>query len=410
LSFFFPLPRPLCDFCLSSPPPLLNHPLLLIFISSPSLFLLVLYPLPVPFYFWFGLSYCFFFQKPHLSGFMDIDSLIAQTEALSWDDPSSQIANLSAGTAQDECLPLVGHVISQKTHNNQSVFAALSKAWEFAVPFSFAVLGPNKYIFKLTKPEHLARIQKQVTWNVNGFLIILQKWLPQAALTELHLKSAPFWIQVHSIPLINMTTKTAISIGKALGDLIKVEDSSSEKLTFRSFLRMLVEIDVSNPLKPGFSFQRDGGESLWIFLKYERLDIYCTSCGRIGHNHDHCMAPPVERLPENYVVSLHVNIFSNLPKHSPVTKNHSSKASTSSQPSSSQLRSPEFNRPHKDILIPVPKSQTPQVTCPLQQKISPSLVTSPYIPADILGSKPTPSTDSLLITSTSSAAYTTAPP
>jgi hypothetical protein len=205
-----------------------------------------------------------------------------------------------------------------------------------------------------------------------------------------------------------MTIKTAISIGKALGNLIKVEDSSSDKLTFRSFLRMLVEIDVSNPLKPGFSF--DGGESLWIFLKYERLDIYCTSCGRIGYNHDHYMAPPVERLPENYVVSLHVNIFSNLPKHSLVTKNHTSKASTSSQPSSSQLKSPEFNRPHKDNLIPVPKSQTPQVTCPLQQKISPSLVTSPYIPAAILGSKPTPSTDSLLITSTSSATYTGAPP
>jgi hypothetical protein len=288
------------------------------------------------------------------------------------------------------------------------VFAALSKAWEFVVPFSFAVLGPNKYLFKLTKPEHLARIQKQVTWNVNGFLIILHKWLPHATLTELHLKSAPFWIQVHGLPLINMTTKTAISIGKALGNLIKVEDSNSDKLTFRSFLMMLVEIDVSNPLKPGFSF--DGGESLWIFLKYERLDIYCTSCGRIGYNHDHYMAPPVERLPENYVVSLHVNIFSNLPKHSLVTKNHTSKASISSQPSSSQLKSPEFNRPHKDNLIPVPKSQTPQVTCPLQQKISPSLVTSPHIPAAILGSKPTPSTDSLLITSTSSATYTAAPP
>jgi hypothetical protein len=46
-----------------------------------------------------------------------------------------------------------------------------------------------------------------------------------------------------------MTTKTVISIGKALGNLIKVEDSSSDKLTFRSFLRMLVEIDVSIPLK-----------------------------------------------------------------------------------------------------------------------------------------------------------------
>jgi hypothetical protein len=91
---------------------------------------------------------------------MDIESLIARTEALSWDDPSSQIESLSAEVVSIECLPLVGHVIFHKTHNNQSVYAALSKAWEFAVPFSFAVLGPNKFLFKLSKPDHLARIQK----------------------------------------------------------------------------------------------------------------------------------------------------------------------------------------------------------------------------------------------------------
>jgi hypothetical protein len=104
---------------------------------------------------------------------MDMESLIASTKALSWDDPTSQITSLSSEIEPNACLPLVGHVISLKTQNNQSVYAALSKAWEFAVPFSFAVLGPNKFLFKLSKPEHLSRIIKQVTGNVNGFLIIL---------------------------------------------------------------------------------------------------------------------------------------------------------------------------------------------------------------------------------------------
>ena len=117
-----------------------------------------------------------------------------------------------------------------------------------------------------------------------------------------------------------MTTKIAISIGKDLGNLIKVEDSSSEKKTLRSFLRLLVEIEVCNPLKPRFTFRRDGGESLWIFLKYERLDIYCTFCGRIGHKLIHCMAPPKETFLEKYSISLQVNIFSNLVHSSPLTK------------------------------------------------------------------------------------------
>jgi hypothetical protein len=87
---------------------------------------------------------------------------------------------------------LVGHVISQKTHNNQFVFATVSKAWEFAIPFSFVVLGSNKFLSKLSKQDHLLKIQKQVTWNANGLLIILQLWNPQATLGELPLNKAPF--------------------------------------------------------------------------------------------------------------------------------------------------------------------------------------------------------------------------
>jgi hypothetical protein len=38
-------------------------------------------------------------------------------------------------------MPLIGHIISQKNHNNQYVNAALIKAWDFAVPFSWPLLS-----------------------------------------------------------------------------------------------------------------------------------------------------------------------------------------------------------------------------------------------------------------------------
>lgn len=86
---------------------------------------------------------------------MDMQALIAQTEALTWEDPSSQIETLSTVQVIEDCLPLVGQLLSQKKHNNQSVNAALVKAWDFAVPFSFVVLGPNCFLFKFSKQEHI---------------------------------------------------------------------------------------------------------------------------------------------------------------------------------------------------------------------------------------------------------------
>ena len=82
---------------------------------------------------------------------MDMEVLIAKTEALSWEDSSSQIETLTTAQVTEESLPLVGQLISQKTHNNLSVNAALIKAWDFSIPFSFAMLGLNKFLFKFSK-------------------------------------------------------------------------------------------------------------------------------------------------------------------------------------------------------------------------------------------------------------------
>ena len=189
----------------------------------------------------------------------NLDSFIEQTEALSWEDPSSQLKSLPLNPPQNYSLPLVGQLISQKTHNNQSVNAALMKAWDFAILFSFAVLGPNKFLLKFSKNEHIVKILKQVTWNVNGSLLVLQKWSPIATMGELVLKKSSFWIQVHGLPLINMTIKNAIAIGKGLGNLLKVDDFGASGATFQSYLKLLVEIDVSLPLKPSFLHNREKG-------------------------------------------------------------------------------------------------------------------------------------------------------
>jgi hypothetical protein len=58
----------------------------------------------------------------------DIDSIIAQTGALTWEDPSPQLETLLQELVTTELLPLVGRVISQKIQNNQSVNATLTKA------------------------------------------------------------------------------------------------------------------------------------------------------------------------------------------------------------------------------------------------------------------------------------------
>ena len=188
---------------------------------------------------------------------------------------------------------------------------ALTKAWFFAKPFSFAILGPNTFLFKFSEKEHISKILSQV-WNVNGCLLALQTWSPKATLGELSLNSIPLWIQVHGLLLDNMSLKNSIAIGKGLGNFVKIDSANGVNSTFRSFLKLLVEIDVSKPLNPGFLFTRMDNSTTWISLKYERLDLYCINCGLIGHKKNSCLAPQANRFPTRYKISLHVNLSSNL--------------------------------------------------------------------------------------------------
>jgi hypothetical protein len=290
---------------------------------------------PLSFYISLSISLSFLYFS------MDIEALISQTEALSWEDTSNQIETVPTNISS-ESLPLVGQLISQKTNNNQTVHATLDKAWEFALPYSFAVIDPNRFLFKFSKQEHLDRIQNQTTWNVNGYLLSLQTWSPKATIGELLFNLSPFWIQVHGFPLANITLRNAVAIGKGLGTLMKVEDCSGAQKTFRSYLRILVKIDVLEPLKPGLYLSCEEGEPHWISFKCERLDIYCTTCGRIGHKEQHCNAPPAEVTPGKYSISLKVTIFSNLPPHPTGGRGSSEGASSQSQPPPSQTttRSP----------------------------------------------------------------------
>jgi hypothetical protein len=109
-----------------------------------------------------------------------------------------------------------------------------------------------------------------------------------------------------------MTLKNSIAIGKGVGQLVKVEENRGSAAIFRSFLRLLVSLDVSKSLNPGFSFARFDGSLSWVSLKYERLDIYCSDCGMIGHKQPFCLAKSEDRFPSRYSISLKVNVFSNL--------------------------------------------------------------------------------------------------
>lgn len=49
------------------------------------------------------------------------------------------------------------------------------------------------------------------------------------------------------------------------------------------YMRIRVELDTDQPLKKGKKIMLGTGEAKVVNFKYERLQIFCFICGKLGH-------------------------------------------------------------------------------------------------------------------------------
>jgi hypothetical protein len=159
----------------------------------------------------------------------------------------------------------------------------MALVWNFASPLAIEMLAQNKFLFTVPLQSHVDHIMNQGPWNIRGSLLLLQPWSSNLTLEEIELHICPFLVQLHGLPMQNMTTQNAIRIGKAIGSVFEVENCDNKGIICRQYLQVKVELNTSLPLIPRFHIPRNDKESLWVSFKYERLADYCTLCGLIGH-------------------------------------------------------------------------------------------------------------------------------
>ncbi|KAI9109134.1 hypothetical protein K1719_019757 [Acacia pycnantha] len=105
---------------------------------------------------------------------------------------------------------------------------------------------------------------------------------------EFDFSRSPVWVQLHNIPLKALCLENAITIGRHVGEVLIVEDPYYNDRYLRNFLRVRIMLDLKKSLAYGFWLPRPDGRSIWIAVKYEKLQTFCYNCGKIGHDNRVC--------------------------------------------------------------------------------------------------------------------------
>ena len=83
-----------------------------------------------------------------------------------------------------------------------------------------------------------------------------------------------------------MDPETAIEIGETLGKVSVAENT--KEMVGGTFLRVRVEVDVSNSLCRGRKVAINEESEIWVSFKYEKLPNFCYWCGMVSHADKEC--------------------------------------------------------------------------------------------------------------------------
>ncbi|BFG37834.1 hypothetical protein CerSpe_241080 [Prunus speciosa] len=115
-----------------------------------------------------------------------------------------------------------------------------------------------------------------------------------------------YWIQLHGIRPLNMTTMVARKIGSLVRKVLEVDQADGAECIGR-FLRVHTQLDVDQPLMRGAFVQFPNDGAKWVNFQYEFLPEYCFVCGHLGHPSCICMEKleDDQDLAESKVEDLH---------------------------------------------------------------------------------------------------------
>ncbi|GMY35015.1 putative ribonuclease h protein [Fagus crenata] len=179
-------------------------------------------------------------------------------------------------------------VISDHRFNRDALKQTLRSIWRISKGMVFKDAPDNMLLVEFFDAGDKERVLIGRPWSFDMCLLLVTPLDGDVQPSKLEMNLVPFWVQIHDLPFLYMNRDVGEKVGWTLGMVFMV-DTDVKGVGWGKSLRVRVQIDVTQPLLRGKKL-RLGGNSVWVYFKYERLPLFCYGCGRIWHGGGGCPA------------------------------------------------------------------------------------------------------------------------
>ncbi|KAK7845980.1 uncharacterized protein At4g02000-like [Quercus suber] len=186
-------------------------------------------------------------------------------------------------TVENNSSVLVAKLFTKRRVNLEALTRTLRSMWRSVTNFEVRDLGSNTVLIIFDNDADPQKIIAQGPWTFDKYLIGLYNPVGEESVDDATFDHAPFWVQIHNLPLRRMNKVTAEAIGRTLGTIEQVDVSTTGECRGR-YLRVRVRINITQPLCRGRMVNSGEAEPQWVAFQYEKLPIFCYWCGVLNHD------------------------------------------------------------------------------------------------------------------------------
>ena len=169
----------------------------------------------------------------------------------------------------------------------EAIARTFKQLWSTKKGFEVKDMGNHVVLFVFSDKTDANKVLLGEPWSYDKYLVSLCRLEKNSAVKDLVFDRTAFWVQLHDIPVSDMTPEAAAEIGKVCGDVLPgIRDWGNQDGS--TFMRIRVRVDTSKPLCRGRKLRREDGEIGWIRFKYERLSILCYWYGKLSYSDKDC--------------------------------------------------------------------------------------------------------------------------
>lgn len=126
---------------------------------------------------------------------------------------------------------------------------------------------------------------KSGLWICDDWSMVMDRWVENPPLN--YLKTAPVWVRIHKIPVNYFTLNTIRAVAAAIRQVKEIA-YDLEKPLLQKFVRVLVILDLTQPIHDTKAVNLPNGSVAIVDVEYERIQKKCFHCLRLIHEKQRC--------------------------------------------------------------------------------------------------------------------------